>query len=303
MSMDEKGIRQMPLTYTTHEKISLRNNPDLNEAWLHERICDDPSVLGLGDVRVLDHERTYTNAGRLDILLYDEDNNRRYEVEVMLGATDPSHIIRTIEYWDLERRRYPGYDHVAVLIAEEVTTRFLNVMSLLAGSIPLMAIQLDALKVREQLILNFVQVLDQTDMRVDDTVEDSGGGQKDRAYWDQRVGSSLMKVCDQVLAMINEAASVPQEMNYLRGYIGLRSRNGSVRNFITFGPKRTKKFVHLYFLNDNAASWQQKFDAADVTVHAYRKRRLRISVTPQELNTHADLIKELVVDTVRQFES
>ena len=80
---------------------------------------------------------------------------------VMLGATDPSHIIRTIEYWDIERRRYPGYDHVAVLIAEDVTARFLNVMSLLSGSIPLIAIQLDALEVGGNILLNFVQVLDQ----------------------------------------------------------------------------------------------------------------------------------------------
>ena len=27
---------------------------------------------------------------------------REYETDVQLGATDPSHIIRTIEYWDIE---------------------------------------------------------------------------------------------------------------------------------------------------------------------------------------------------------
>ena len=30
------------------------------------------------------------------------------------------------EYWDIERRRYPQYDHCAVLIAEDITSRFLN---------------------------------------------------------------------------------------------------------------------------------------------------------------------------------
>jgi len=34
-------------------------------------------------------------------------------VELMLGSVAPSHIIRCIEYWDIERRRYPGYDHIA----------------------------------------------------------------------------------------------------------------------------------------------------------------------------------------------
>ncbi len=125
----------MNLKYVPHEKISLRKHPVLNEKWLHERICDDPAILGLGDVRVLDQEGQLQGGGRLDILLLDEENNRRYETEIQLGPTDPSHIIRSIEYWDLERRRYPGYDHVAVLVAEDITSRFLNVMSLMSGGI------------------------------------------------------------------------------------------------------------------------------------------------------------------------
>jgi len=68
-------------------------------------------------------------AGRLDLLLEDPDPEAatRYEVEIQLGATDESHIIRTVEYWDIERKRYPQYEHCAVIIAEEVTSRFLNV--------------------------------------------------------------------------------------------------------------------------------------------------------------------------------
>src|SRR5262245_42205727 len=125
----------MPLNYTKHEPISLRNHPDFSEVWLHDRIAEDPAILGLGELEVIQREKVQFAGGRLDMLLWDADNGTRYEVEVMLGATDPSHIIRAIEYWDIERRRYPAYDHVAVLIAEQVTSRFLNVMSLLAGSI------------------------------------------------------------------------------------------------------------------------------------------------------------------------
>jgi len=48
-------------------------------------------------------------------------SDARYEIEIQLGATDPSHIIRTIEYWDTEKERYPQYDHCAVIVAEEIT--------------------------------------------------------------------------------------------------------------------------------------------------------------------------------------
>jgi hypothetical protein len=56
-------------------------------------------------------------AGRLDLLLEDPDPEAatRYEVEIQLGATDEPHIIRTLEYWDIERKRYPQYEHCAVM--------------------------------------------------------------------------------------------------------------------------------------------------------------------------------------------
>ncbi len=149
----------MPLQYTRHERVFLRTLPEFSEAWLHAPICEETSILGLGELDVIEKERAQYSGGRLDMLLSDVENNVRYEVEVMLGATDPSHIIRCIEYWDVERRRYPAYDHVAVLVAEEVTTRFLNVMGLLSGSIPIVAIQLNTLKVGEQILLDFVRVL------------------------------------------------------------------------------------------------------------------------------------------------
>ncbi len=292
----------MALTFTKHEKVDLRKHPDFNEAWLHDRICEDPSLLGFGDIRVLDRERSISGAGRLDILMYDEDNDRRYEVEIMLGRTDPSHIIRTIEYWDAERRRYPSYEHVAVLVAEDITTRFLNVMGLFAGSIPLVAVQLDAIRVGEQLLLNFVQVLDQTELRGDDTGDDDGGGgQQDRAYWDQKAGPELMKVCDQTLELINGITSVPQQFNYLRGYFGLCS-NGVVRNFIHFAPRRSKHFTHIIFSNSNADKWRERFEEVGVPASSKRKTRFKISVTPDEFAKHKDLIREAIEETVKEYE-
>ena len=74
-----------------------------------------------------------TRAGRLDLLLQDPDTMRRYEVELQLGTTDEAHIIRTIEYWDIERKRYPRYEHCAVLVAKDVTSGFLNVISSSTG--------------------------------------------------------------------------------------------------------------------------------------------------------------------------
>ena len=122
-------------------------------------LAGDPSLLGLGELDMREAERRQPHGGRLDMLLEDTDTSTRYEVELQLGGTDESHIIRTLEYWDTERRRYPQYDHIAVIVAEEITSRFFNVISLFNGFIPIVAIQMTALRVGEdQVALVFTKV-------------------------------------------------------------------------------------------------------------------------------------------------
>ena len=95
------------MKYIKPERVFLKSNAEFNEKWVQDRIAEDPSLLGLGDLILKDKERIHANAGRLDLLLQNPDSTQRYEAEIQLGKTDESHIIRTIEYWDLERKCYP----------------------------------------------------------------------------------------------------------------------------------------------------------------------------------------------------
>lgn len=101
------------MPYVKAEVIDLARHPELNERWVQDRIGQDTSILGLGNLILKERERIQPGAGRLDLLLQDVDTSRRSEVEIQLGKTDESHIIRTIEYWDIERKRYPQYDILA----------------------------------------------------------------------------------------------------------------------------------------------------------------------------------------------
>ena len=163
----------MSSNYLKPTRMQLKNHPELNEKWVQNIIADDPSVLGLGDLVLRDVERVQPRAGRLDLLLQDSETQRRYVVELQLGSTDEAHIIRTIEYWDIEKKRYPQYDHCAVLVAEDITSRFLNVISLFNGTMPLIAIQMQALKVGNNLTLVFTQVLDELSRGLVDEDEDA----------------------------------------------------------------------------------------------------------------------------------
>ena len=86
--------------------ISLKDRPDLSERWAEDQLVENSTLLGLGEVEVRGCHRNQPKAGRLDLLLEDTESKKRYEVELQLGRSDESHIIRTIEYWDLERKRY-----------------------------------------------------------------------------------------------------------------------------------------------------------------------------------------------------
>jgi len=64
------------------EPISLKDHPELSEKWVEDQIIDNPSLLGLGEVEVRGRQRIQPRAGRLDLLLEDAENRKRYEAEI-----------------------------------------------------------------------------------------------------------------------------------------------------------------------------------------------------------------------------
>jgi hypothetical protein len=279
----------MPLTYVQHKTISLKNHPDFDEAWVQSRIAEDPSILGLGDVTLLGRERSQGKAGRLDLLLWNPDENVRYEVELMLGPTDPSHIIRTIEYWDIERRRYPAYEHVAVLVAEDVTARFLNVLALLSGSIPLVAIQLNALQVGEHIVLDFVRVLDQTELRVDEVEEAAAKAPVDRTPWERRASGEAIGLMDQLFGRVR-AHAPNQQLNYNQQFVGLTDGRRS-RNFLVFKP--AKSHLRVEARVGAAEEWVARLEDAGLSASA-KQNRVSFHLTAKLFAEHRQVVEELV---------
>lgn len=285
------------LEYTKAEAIGLRNHPQYDEKWLATRIAEDPTILGLGDVVVLDRERRQERAGRLDLLLIDPDNNRRFEVELMLGPTDESHIIRTIEYWDIERRRYPAYEHCAVLVAEDITGRFLNLLGLFAGTIPLIVIQLNALKIGNQIVLNFLKVLNQTTLRRDDEAE-AVLPKADREYWTARSSSQVVELADTVLALINAKSETRFQLNYNKQFIGLTDGDRS-NNFVHFRPRR--QFLHVVVRISNPEEWTEKFEGGGLAAAVEEPgSRMRVVLYPRDFKKHEANLAPLINQAVEE---
>jgi predicted transport protein len=283
------------LEYVKFEKLMLKDNAVYNEKWLQDRIAEDPSILGLGDIVLRDRERIQPRAGRLDLLFQDVDSDQRYEVEIQLGRTDESHIIRAIEYWDIERKRYPQYDHIAVIVAEDITSRFLNVISLFNGFIPLIAIQLNAIKYADKVSLIFTTVLDQMVLGLADEEEDEEV--VDRAYWERRATPATVSIADQLLELIHNFDS-GFELKYNKFYIGL-AKNGRPNNFVILKPK--KKFSIIELRIRKSDDIEEKVGEAGMDLIDYTKYgRYRIRLLKEDLKKNRDFIQDLLNQSYKE---
>lgn len=285
-----RGFLAMSEKYIKFENVSLKNHPTYNESWVQDKISEDPSILGLGDLLLKDRERIFPRAGRLDLLLQDPDSFRRYEVEVQLGSTDESHIIRTIEYWDIERKRYPNYDHTAVLIAEDITSRFLNVISLFNGFIPLIAIQMKAVRYEEKISLIFTTVLDQMTLGYEE--EDEEKELVDRNYWEKKRGTKeTVALVDKLLDYIHTFAP-DFDLNYTKFYIGL-SQERQPKNFVVFRPQ--KNALRLEVRMKKSEELKNEITESGLDLMDYDKwGRYRIRLSKSDVTNKADFLTNLL---------
>ncbi len=277
--------------YTAPERINLKTDPNYSEKWVQEIIANDPTILGLGELVLRDKERIQPKAGRLDLLLQDAESLRRYEVELQLGSTDETHIIRTVEYWDIERKRYPQYDHCAVIIAEDVTSRFLNVLSLFNGSIPIIALQMKAFRVGDHVTLIFTKVMDEMIRGLVDEDEAAEAAPADRPYWESRSAKDTLCQVDQMLHMLQEIDS-SLKLKFNKYYIGLE-RDGQAFNFVQFRPR--KKHIVLLVKLEESDEISKKVEASDLDSVDYdiKRNRYKISLGTTDAETNQDILKEI----------
>ena len=197
------------------QPLSIRE-AGFDEYWLQNQIFENPACLGLGELEALAKERQQS-AGRLDILLKDPADDSMYEVEVMLGETDETHIVRTIEYWDNEKRKWPQRQHVAVLVAENINSRFFNIIHLFSHAIPIIAIRVSVLAINDHKGLFFTKVLD-TYEEIDDgsSLDDKN---YNREYWNKRAKWTL----DAADSLLNVTGGTfgKATLNYLKSYVAI----------------------------------------------------------------------------------
>lgn len=276
--------------------VKLKSHERVSEAWIQKQLFENPLLLGLGKIYGRDKERIQPSGGRLDLLYQDEEGSTRYAVEVQLGPTDETHIIRTIEYWDLERKRYPQYDHVAVIVAEEITARFFNVISLFNASIPLIALKMTAIEYPNGDIgLLFTKVLDLATPTVEE--EESPTELTDRSYWEKNSSKEVLKLVDKVFAMVQDFE--PQAVvSYNKFYLGIWV-DGKPNNFVVFRLRR--RYFHVDIKLERTPEIDEKIEQSVFEEINYKsqERRYRFRIDAQTPEEGFEFLKTLLEKAYR----
>jgi hypothetical protein len=277
---------QLKLRKATPERL---RSFDLDEGWLQGQIAQDTSLLGLGELDLLKREKRQPAGGRIDFVMSDPDTDMRYEIEVMLGELDASHIIRTIEYWDVERQRYPDVEHCAVIVAEEITARFFNVIRLLNRAVPIIAIQLSAFRIGDEVVLHFTRVLD--------TYEPGGNPEPevdavevDRGYWERKSTPESMAVVNAIRGLIAPGKGEPRVV-YCKHYIAFVT---SGYNFCWVYPRKTAPWVRIKLDAEKRQGVIGQLENAGIEAENHGRSAVDLRLGMKDIQAHRELIIEIL---------
>lgn len=258
-----------------------------DEFWLQDQIVTNPACLGLGELEVITRERQQASGGRLDILMKDPEDDSMYEVEVMLGETDETHIIRTIEYWDNEKRKWPQRQHFAVLVAESITRRFFNVIQVFSHAIPMIAIQSNIVEANGQRMLTFSKILD----TYEEPEEGSGPSNEvhDEAYWREKAAWTIETA--KTLLDIIQPAYGDISLNYVKNYIAIVV-NGN--NYFWFHKRSGNKSLLSFWLSENLLpAATQLLDEKGIPYTVRKNQSVRITTDKETLANNREMFIQI----------
>lgn len=277
------------LTLKKIDSVQLRS-AGLDERWLQDQIRDDPGLLGLGELEIVSREHRQPVGGRIDFLMRNGDTF--YEVEVMLGTLNESHIIRTIEYWDVERQRRPQYDHCAVIVAENITSRFFNVLRLLNRAVPMIAVQLNAFRLNEgEIVLHPVTVLNINE-EIEPDVDVDPAERADRAFWERKAPPNFLAIIDKIASSLREGGLEPR-ITYNRHHIAIGSNTSY--NFCWLHLRRFGNcFVECRLSADGRDDALSELQNDGVDASPVRSEFLAFGITQPALESHITVITKVL---------
>ena len=176
-----------------------------------------------------------------------------------------------------------------MIIAEDITSRFLNVISLFNGFIPLIAIQVKAVKIDDTISLFFTKVLDEN--KFDILEEESASEPTDKEYWEKKATKESVKLTEKLMSSLHEITS-EYSLKYNKHYIGI-AKNNVANNFLSFVPR--KSAVILHFKLEKTDEIDEIIEKSDLDSLAYDKQwnQYRLRIREDDLKNSLEVIEDL----------
>ncbi|HEY8666204.1 MAG TPA: hypothetical protein VIL86_06050 [Tepidisphaeraceae bacterium] len=162
-------------SFVKPQRLHLQSHPVLDEQWIMDRIIDDPAIVGLGNLVLAD--KPQRRGEHLEFILEDLHSPARYEIVLKLGAATDGQIMRALECLAVRREDAPADDHCAVVIAENFAGRQVTLLARLGETVPLMGVQLGALKIEGQVTLLCSTIIERSAGRARAGEADDAAGQ------------------------------------------------------------------------------------------------------------------------------
>ncbi len=173
-----------------------------------------------------------------------------------------------------------------MLVAEEIRSRFFNVIRLLNRAVPLIAIQLSAFQFSDEVVLQFVRVLD--------TYEEESGPTEltDRAYWEKRARPEALATIDAIVALISGAGSEPK-ITYNRTHVAVGTA-GYI--FGWFFPRKIATHCPVRFKvgSEQRPALMTKLEEAGLEAENRGQASIQMFLKPEQVKEHRALLGEIL---------
>jgi predicted transport protein len=156
---------------------------------------------------------------------------------------------------------------------------------------PLVAIQMQALKIGDHTTLVFTTVMNVLTRGLIDEDEDAEAAPADRAYWENKGTRTTVAIADQVLDIAREC-DPSLTLKYNKFYIAL-AKEGRY-NFVGLQPQKSVLLLQIRLKQSDDV--QAKIDAAGLDTLSYDARSgdYRFRLTIEDLGKHREILRELI---------
>lgn len=167
---------------------------------------------------------------------------------------------------------------------------------MLNRSVPIIAIQLNALKVDNNIILNFTKVLDLYEVPEDE--EQLAGEEVSRPYWEKKADPKSIELMDKI-TQVSVDKYPNTRITYNKHHIAVGTER---RNFMWFYPRKSPFCRFKIKLDrEEVEELSVNLEQLGISFSVRKEDEIAISINLTEYKKHKELVEAIVVKSIQLY--